>query len=472
MTTNEKNHASPALFAGLSRTEQPVMALSSGVGPGAVALIRVSGQRCFDLLGSFIKLRTKASLKYRFLYLADILDVSSADQELIDEAMVVVFKNPHSYTGQDTIEIHCHGGPYIVQRLLRVMRTLGVRDAEPGEFTRRAFLNGKMDLTAAEGIRELVQAQSQQQWQAARQLVQGKLSEYIEELRSSLIKAMAYLEARIDFPDEGDTRDVELQQIKTMIDGVTQRIVRLKHSYSNGRVAMEGLRVAIVGAPNAGKSTLLNALLRKDRAIVTEIAGTTRDYLEEGCLIKGRLVRLIDTAGIRETADHVEKIGVGMAKKLASEADIILGLFASDGEESERKEVEELLKAIESDKAIRVLTKMDRGIPTWVNQSFIPISCVESKGIEHLEDELAARVDQYVAPLKEHAFITNDRHFQAVEHALASLQKFADDFSTGMYEECLAFELQQAARALSSIIGQVDSEDILDRVFREFCVGK
>lgn len=470
MTTNVQNSASPASFAGLSRNEHPIMALSSGSGAGAVALIRVSGRRCLELLGSFIKVRSKNSFQHRFLYLADVIDPVS--KEVIDEAMVVAFKGPHSYTGQDSLEIHCHGGAYIVQRVLRGMRGLGVRDAEPGEFTRRAFLNGKMDLTAAEGIRELVQAQSHQQWQAARQLVRGQLSQHIEELRYSLVKAMAYLEARIDFPDEGDTRDVELQQVKTMVDGVSAKIVQLKNSYSSGRVAMEGLRVAIVGAPNAGKSTLLNTLLRKDRAIVTDIAGTTRDYLEEGCLIKGRLVRLIDTAGIRETSDQVEKIGVSMAKKLAGEADIILGLFPSDGEERERLEVDALLKELSEEKIVRVLTKNDCGIPSWAGESFISISCIKTDGIESLEDELAKRVDHYVAPLAESAFIANERHFKAVSDALESLGKFSDDFTAGIFEECLAFELQQAGRALSSIIGQVDSEDILDRVFSEFCVGK
>lgn len=446
------------------------MALSSGPGAGAVALIRVSGSRCLELLNAFIKIRSKKPFEHRFLYLADVVDAET--KETLDEAMVVAFKGPHSYTGQDSLEIHCHGGPYIVQRILRAMRGLGVRDAEPGEFTRRAFLNGKMDLTAAEGIRELVQAQSHQQWQAARQLVRGQLSQHIEELRHSLIKAMAYLEARIDFPDEGDTRDVELQQVKTMVDGVTAKIVRLKNSYSSGRVAMEGLRVAIVGAPNAGKSTLLNTLLRKDRAIVTDIAGTTRDYLEEGCLIKGRLVRLIDTAGIRDTADQVEKIGVSMSKKLAAEADIILGLFPADGAEHERLEVEALLNEFGAEKVIRVLTKTDHGVPVWTHEGLIPISCVKANGIESLESELANRVDHYVAPLAESAFIANERHFKAVSDALESLGKFADDFTAGIYEECLAFELQQAGRALSSIIGQVDSEDILDRVFSEFCVGK
>ena len=453
-----------------NHTELPMIAaLASGGGRGAIAVIRVSGAGSHQALQPLLLGRFD-STKYRQMQLCQILDRPGG--EVIDEPLVAYFKGPYSFTGEDSAEIFCHGGPYIVSKILSTLYQQGIRAAEPGEFTKRAFLNGKLDLTQAEGIKQLVDAHSAQQWQAARYFAEGHFSAYVQSLRQSLIAAMAYLEARIDFPDEGDTQDVGLEDVITRVETVKNQLDRLAASYDSGRVAKSGLNVAILGAPNMGKSTLMNTLLGQQRAIVTATPGTTRDYIEEACLVKGRLIRLVDTAGIRESDDDIEQMGIERARRLASEADYVLVLLGADQTSSQAiDEVRNLIAELGIDKCCPIITKSDLGEHPLTND-WLSISCQSESGIDKLRDLLAAKVDESVGELAEEPYITSSRHLAAVSNCRDYIKRFFEAYEQGHYDEILAFELQASARTLNELIGKIDSEDILDLVFGEFCIGK
>ncbi len=457
---------SPA-HVGFSVMSEAIAALSTAPGAAAIAVIRMSGRDTFDYLEPLLERRSTPVA--RSMALAGFLDPASGER--IDELMVALFVGPHSFTGEDSAELFCHGGPYIVQRILQTLFAHGFRPAEPGEFTRRAFLNGKMDLSSAEGVKQLVEAGTHQQWIAARQLATGRFSETIEELRSRLIGALAFLAARIDFPDEGDTQDVALETVVHKVRGVMAQLQKLEASYASGRVAAQGLMVAIIGQPNMGKSTLMNTLLGHERAIVSDQAGTTRDYLEEPCRMSGRLIRLVDTAGVRDTEDTIERQGVAKALAIAMQADLVLLLVAKDAPVQAYKDIESIALRIGLEKCLRVQTKADLGQESN-RAGYVPISCLADHGLEQLEAEVVKRVDGYVGPLKDQPFVSSARHHQAIQAAKADLDQFFAGVKDGAYDEMLAFELQNATRALGGILGVVDVEDILDKVFHEFCVGK
>lgn len=446
--------------------EYPIAALASGSGPGAVGVIRLSGSDCWNVVKACFG--GISPIKERSTSLRTFKDPKTS--EAIDDLVVVFFKGPHSFTGQDTVELYCHGGSYIIQRILGALYDQGARPAEPGEFTKRALLNGKLDLTAAEGIKDLVEAQSRQQWISGRQLYTGKLKDGIDSLRREIIGAMAYLEAMIDFPDEGDTAHVAMDDVRTRITKVQGRIKDLVSTFQSGHVASRGLMVALVGAPNAGKSTLLNTLLGKDRAIVSSIAGTTRDYIEESCLIDGRLVRLVDTAGIRETGDVIEKEGVALSKKLLEEADVVLALNASDSSPEERHQISEAT-ALTGKSVIQIMTKSDLGEPSWA-RGMLKISCSTGFGMTDLKKSLSDLVDQHLEGLHDKPFLTSVRQQKALLKTMSSLERFNSQDEAKAGHEMLAFELQEAARAMTSVIGDISSEDILDKVFSDFCIGK
>ncbi len=447
--------------------EHPIAALASGSGPGAVGVIRVSGAGTLELLADCVSVGMTET-KPRYARLAHVLDPST--KEVIDEVLIVFFRGPRSFTGQDTLEIYCHGGPYIIQRILSTIYSLGVRPAQPGEFTKRALLNGKLDMTAAEGLRDLIESQSRQQWLAGRQLYQGKLKSQIESLRAELVGAMAFLEAMIDFPDEGDTQSVKLSHVKDRAANVQTMVAGLLSTFASGKVASRGLMVALVGAPNAGKSTLLNSLLGRPRAIVSEQAGTTRDYIQESCLLDGRLLQLIDTAGLRDTDDHIERQGISLSKQMMAEADLVLCLIASDSTEKVRNDMLGQISEFGKPSLITV-TKSDITKPLW-SKDLTTISCRTGEGLAALKQKLIDYVDQATGSIEERPFITSARQAAALERALESLHRFTDALDSLAGHEMLAFELQEAMRALASVIGDITNEDILDKIFSEFCIGK
>lgn len=460
---------------GALRTD-PIVAIATPPGRSAVAMLRFSGDGMRRLLLPVLKPFFKTSFAATRMVHCQLRCPQS--QVTIDDVMVVFFDRPASYTGEDTCEIFTHGGPYIVERALGLFVALGFRIAEPGEFTRRAFIHGKIDLTRAEGIAALTSAVTKQQWQAGRSLADGRLEHYTRQLRQHLVEAMALLEAKIDFPDEQETSQVELAQVRGIATQVNAGLKRLMASYRSGRLARQGLRVALVGAPNAGKSTLLNTLIDSDRAIVTAVAGTTRDYIEEQYNLDGRLICIIDTAGIRNTSEQVEEMGIKRSLEMAESADIILCLTAF----GIKPEFE--LKSTEGQAIWFIATKIDALASKEdlqyqgprIDQSHLRhrISSHTGEGIEALKSDLSRYVDQKVATLDfdQGAFITNSRHLAACERASLALNKLFDGLDRGDFEECLAFELHEASHSLKDILGHIDNEDVLDVIFSQFCVGK
>ena len=439
------------------------------MGSAALAVIRISGTGCLDLVSPMLQAK-KALLRWEphKLHRATFNDPESG--VVVDDLLAVAFTGPRSFTGQDSAEFHCHGSPYVAQRILSCLYRTGFRAADPGEFTRRAFLNGKIDLTGAEGIRELVESTSEQQWLVARQLMSGHLRREIDNLRQKLIEAMAFLEARIDFPDEGDTAGVELNDVDRRVDSVRGALAALASTYDSGRVASQGLMVALFGRPNVGKSTLLNTLLGRERAIVSDIAGTTRDYLEERCLINGRLIRLVDMAGIRENTDEIEKIGVDRARAMARDADVILHLI---GPETPVEDILPASKWLHENVRGEILSVHTKADIQSAGTDGLWVSCKSGAGIGDLKAKLASFVDHFTGSLREgEAFLATGRQAGAVTRAQTALTAFHNARTAGMFDECLAFELQESARALTSVIGDVSNDDVLDAVFSSFCVGK
>lgn len=451
---------------------QTIAALSSGQGPGGIAVIRVSGWNSHSLVRPGIRFKHKSDSfqpKPHTLYLCEFLDLGR--QEIIDEPLIVFFKAPHSFTGEDSLEIHLHGGSWIVRKTLSLLYEAGCRPARPGEFTLRAFENGKIDLTRAEGIKALVEASTEQEWLAARQLASGQLFQLIDEVRSTLMNAMAWLEATIDFPDEGETSAVSGREIDERVRHAEAAIDRLLDSANSGRITRNGLKVAILGQPNVGKSTLMNALLQENRAIVTPIPGTTRDYLEEKCLIHGRLVQLVDTAGLREGGDEVEKIGMAKSIEISKKADLILALTARDQGKEGRDWLAQLTASYPPEEVIFVETKSDL-LVSEVPSGYISISASQGQGLQDLKSKIADFVDAAIMEVKGNPFVTEPRHIHALGQAKVAIAEFWAVKARKGGEEMQAFELLEAARALSSIIGHIDSDDVLGLIFSTFCVGK
>jgi tRNA modification GTPase len=468
-TSLDHGHDGPA-HAGLSFANEPIFALSTPGLPAAIAVVRVTGASCHQLLDKCIHPQP-SRMTARQLRNGKLVDPSS--QQIIDEPMIVTFAGPKSFTGEDCVEIHLHGSPFVASKAFEIFRSLGLREARPGEFSQRAFLNGKMDLTAAEGLRDLINAQTADQWQSARQLANGNLRRSIDALRAEIIAASAFLEARIDFPDEGETSALSLEPAIKKAQSVRIQIERLIATYGAGKISQHGLRVALIGPPNAGKSTLLNKLIGRDRAIVSEIPGTTRDYIEEAFIVAGHLIRLVDTAGIRKTGDQIEQVGIQHSIRIANESDLILLLVPADDTDDEAT-AREIAKELAPSKLRIVRTKMDLA-PTSKQQQLpysARISSHQDLGLDELRQVLIHKFTEFLAVTRESCYITNARHVASLQAALEPLQRFFDLHQQGAYDEILAFELQETQRRLQSIIGTVDTEEILGKIFSEFCVGK
>jgi tRNA modification GTPase len=453
--------------------QDTICAVSTPPGEGGIGIIRVSGRDAVLIASGIFRPRkdsgfapgTSHTLRYGHV-------VDPATGEPVDEALVSVMRAPATYTREDVVEINCHGGMVPLWRTMNLLVAAGARQAEPGEFTKRAFLNGRIDLAQAEAVMDIIRAKTDLAHKSANEQLLGGLSAEIFVLRNALISIIASVEAGIDFPEE----DIETENGKPLqeeVSRVREGIDGLLSSASCGRILRDGFATAIIGRPNVGKSSLLNALLRQDRAIVTEVPGTTRDVLEEYVNVAGVPLRILDTAGIRHSHDVVEQEGVRRTLAAIESADIVLAVL--DGSQPLAPEDRRVLDAVKGKNAIAVINKSD--LPMKLDAGGNPlrqvaVSCRTGAGLEDLRQSIANIVKSGIKESREHAWAVNHRHKAALEQARESLDKALASVRSGLSPEFVALDLRCALDSLGLIIGATYTDDILDRIFNDFCIGK
>ena len=454
---------------------QTITAISTAPGASGIGIIRVSGEDAIEMVD-------KIFYSYKDIKLADVEThtahfgyIKDSDQ-VIDEVLVLIMKDGKSFTGENTVEINCHGGMLILTKVLDLVIKAGARAAEPGEFTKRAFLNGKMDLSQAEAVMDLISAKNDFAHSSAVKQLKGNVSDKVKELRSEIIYHIAYIESALDDP-EHISLDGYSDKIKNTVENEITEIEKLINSFDNGRVAKEGIKTVILGKPNAGKSSLLNLLLGEERAIVTDIEGTTRDTLEEFVNMNGLSLNIVDTAGIRESDDKVEQIGVEKAKKMAEDADLIL--YVVDGQKEIDENDKQILEIIKDKQAIVLINKTDLDVAVDIEEikslsgiDVILFSAKEGTGLDLLEDDIRKKFYEGKVTLNDQLYITNARHKECLDGAYKSLENVLDSVNKNMPEDFYSIDLMDAYEKLGLIIGESVEDDLANEIFSKFCMGK
>ncbi len=448
------------------KKKDTISAISTPIGEGAISIIRLSGKNALEIVNKFFS-KDVTKFKTRTVHLGKILD---KNKNVVDTALLIVYLSPNSYTGEDVIEIQCHGGRLITQKVYETTLLAGARPSLPGEFTLRAFLNNKIDLAQAEAIQELISAKNNYALIAAKNHLDGFLSKKIKKIQKELTDIAAIIEAWVDFPEE----DLEFATKEELLDKLTiclQDMKNLSNTFDDGKIIKEGLKLCIIGTPNVGKSSLMNAFLKKDRAIVTEISGTTRDILQEDLKLNDMHYQLIDTAGIRKTNCIIEQEGIKRSKIQANEADIILLVLDASRELNE--DDKKLLDEINEKKSIVIWNKIDLSKPkqkvTFSNQCLI--SSKENIGFENLY-KLIENLTFKSKVSNEEIIITQKRHKIALDEAIENLTEAIKNLKNDVSCEFISIDLKSALKALSKIIGSDITEDILSSIFANFCIGK
>ncbi len=460
--------------------QDTIVALATASGAGAVAIVRVSGSEALPMVNGIFRSVSQKDLtrqKTHTLHLGFIAD----NEKIIDQVLVSVFRNPNSYTGEDVVEISCHGSTFIQQQIIQLLLRRGCRMAQAGEFTLRSFLNGKMDLSQAEAVADLINSDNEASHQIAMQQMRGGFSSEIAKLREELLNFASLIELELDFSEE-DVEFADRTQFKELLNRIEFVLKRLIDSFAVGNVIKNGIPVAIVGEPNVGKSTLLNALLNEERAIVSDIAGTTRDTIEDELVIDGIGFRFIDTAGIRDTKDVVESIGIQKTFEKIEQAQVVLFLVDSSQltihtTENLKVEIEKIKNKYPQKPIIVVLNKMD-----LVNESqilelksqvanLLPISAKQKIGIEELKNMLLSFVNTGALRNNE-TIITNTRHYDSLLKALEEIQKVQWGLQSGISADLMAIDIRQALYYFGEITGQVSNDELLGNIFANFCIGK
>ena len=456
-----------------------IIALATASGAGAIAVLRVSGAEALSISNSLFKsIHNKQLIDQptHTVHLGHIID----GERVLDEVLVSIFKNPQSYTGEDVVEISCHGSSYIQQEILQLFIRKGCRAANAGEFTLRAFLNGKMDLSQAEAVADLIASDSAAAHQIALQQMRGGFSSEIKNLRQELLNFASLIELELDFSEE-DVEFADRQQFEELLERIVKVLKYLIDSFSTGNVIKNGVPIAIVGAPNVGKSTLLNALLNEEKAIVSTIAGTTRDAIEDEISIEGVKFRFIDTAGIRQTDDTVEAIGIEKTFEKMAQSQVVLQLFDGSkiSEESYsdiKNQIEQNLSQYPDKQQLIVVNKMDTSNLKTIEKCFeqfdyLTISAKTGDGVEALKKQLLGLV-QMGKLHNNDTIITNARHYDALRQALDNIQKVQHGLQTGLSGDLLAIDIREALHHFGRITGEISTDDLLGNIFANFCIGK
>lgn len=465
---------------------QTIAAISTAVTESGIGIVRMSGESAIEIADKIYKSKKGKKLidqKSHTIHYGYITD----HDDIIDEVLVMIMKGPHSFTGEDTIEVNCHGGVYVVKKILETMLKHGARPAEPGEFTKRAFLNGRIDLSQAEAVIDVIQSKNEYALKSSVSQLRGSVKSKINNIRNKIIYHTAFIETALDDPEHVSI-DGYSQELRTVVTGLMEQIAGLLASSDDGRIMKEGISTVILGKPNAGKSSLLNVLVGEDRAIVTDIAGTTRDVLEESINLQGISLNIMDTAGIRDTKDIVEKIGVDKAKSHAMLADLII--YVIDASTHLDENDFEILNMIQEKKSIILLNKSDldmivskedveklyfAGNLAKSEEKPVPIIEISAKneyGIEELEHTVKEMFYTGDITFNSEVYITNIRHKTALKDAYESLKKVLESIEIGMPEDFYSIDLMDAYETLGSITGETIGEDLVNEIFSKFCMGK
>ena len=453
-----------------------IASISTAPGIGGIGIIRMSGAQTFEILEKIFKQKNPQKIEdingYTIKY-GHIVD----NEKIIDEVLVSYFKAPKSYTTENMCEINSHGGTVILKEILELCLKNGAELAEPGEFTKRAFLNGRIDLAQAESVIDIINAKSEKEAKSSINQLEGFLSRDISEIKQGILDVLVNIDVTIDYP-EYDTPEVQKKEIKDMLENTINKLSRLEKSFDNGKIIKDGIKTAIIGKPNAGKSSLLNAILKEDRAIVTALAGTTRDTIEEFVTVRGVPLKLVDTAGIREAVDEVEKIGVEKSIKQAQDADLEIAIF--DSSKPLDAEDLEILNLIKNKKTIILLNKTDLEQVisedddrlTSVTSNILKISALNKTGIEELYDKISEMFNLDEINLDNEVLITNLRHKNIISKAKENALNAKNAIENNMPIDIIAIYIRQILDDLGEITGEVVTEDIINEIFSKFCLGK
>lgn len=452
-----------------------IAAIATAMASSGIGIVRVSGEDAISITDKIFRMKNGKKISempshtIHYGYICD-------GEEIIDEVMVLLMLAPRTYTREDTIEIDCHGGVYVMKRILETVVKYGARPAEPGEFTKRAFLHGRIDLSQAESVIDVICAKNEFALKSSINQLSGSLSRAVRKIRGKILHEIAFIESALDDPEHISLEGYK-EKLKALVRENHDEIKKLLAACDNGRILKEGISTVIAGKPNAGKSSLLNALIGEERAIVTDIAGTTRDILEEQMNLNGILLNIIDTAGIRETEDTVEKIGVDKAKKYVEDADLII--YVVDTSTALDENDFEIMNLLREKTAIILLNKSDlppvttaEEVKTYLNQTILPVSAKEQTGMEELEKSIKELFFQGEVTFNDEVYITNIRHKAALGEAADSLRLVEQSILDGMPEDFYSIDLMNAYGALGRIIGEEAEDDLVNEIFSKFCMGK
>ncbi|MBQ2776811.1 MAG: tRNA uridine-5-carboxymethylaminomethyl(34) synthesis GTPase MnmE [Peptococcaceae bacterium] len=457
--------------------QDTITALVTAVGESSVGIIRISGPEATNIANKIYKgktdFKTAESHTVHYGYVYD-----EKNDKKIDEAIFLLMRGPRSFTGEDVVEVQCHGGMVVLKQTLQLILSCGARLAEQGEFSKRAFLNGRLDLAQAESIMDIVQAKTERGVDLALSQLQGSLSGMVRELRADLLELVAFIQADIDYPDD-DIERLTPEEYQSRVENLKDQIALVLQNAQKGKIIRDGLRVVIAGKPNVGKSSLLNALLGQERAIVTDIPGTTRDVIEEYINLNGIPLKIVDTAGIRETDNLVEQIGVDKAQQFVKNADLVL--YVVDALQGLTEEDTQMLDEIKNQHVIYLMNKSDVGITDEARAAFadaiggapvLEISAREKLGLDQLEQRIMDLFFSGTLEVQNDIMVTNVRHIQILEESAAHMEGFLTGLMLGMSVDFLVIDLQNAWEKLGKITGETVEEDLLDQIFSKFCLGK